>query len=144
MIINTNDGRGLIPIEEGGTGASTAEQALSNLGGMSMGLLWENASPISEFSAQTLTLDLTNYDGIKIVLAAWGGVLIVIDCVKSSNGLTYVAFSRALNVGYTQFVSRAITIYEDKVTFANATRENGSSSNKNLIPVRIYGFKGVQ
>ena len=43
-----------LPVAKGGTGATTAAAALENLGGTSWTKIWENASPTSAFKAQTL------------------------------------------------------------------------------------------
>lgn len=91
----------ITPIEKGGTGATTKEEALSKLGGLPLTggvltgditlvgdptddmhpatkkyadslkgakftLLWENASPASGFSAQTITLSSGDYDFLFI------------------------------------------------------------------------------
>lgn len=61
----------VIPVIKGGTSAKNVEEALANLGGMSMDLLWTNASPTSEFSSQSIVLNnLSKYDMI-LVYARW-------------------------------------------------------------------------
>ena len=41
------------------------------IGATSMELLWENASPTSEFAKQTLLIDWTEYDIIKVIAGGW-------------------------------------------------------------------------
>lgn len=51
------------PITLGGTGANNAPTALDNLGAASKwDLLWENASPKSDFAAQDVTIDGSKYN----------------------------------------------------------------------------------
>ena len=60
-----------LPINQGGTGATTAAAALTKLGAASSWkLLWTNGSPSSSFAAQTLTISgLSNYNLFTIVAA---------------------------------------------------------------------------
>ena len=119
---------GVIPVSKSGTGAVTAEEALANLGGISIVKLWENASPTSAFSNQTINLDMTGYSLIKIQfnLDTNKRALPSFDsptgraCFYESNGYT-----------------RHFAISTDKITFTDASNAGA------IIPCIIYGIKGV-
>lgn len=64
--LGLGDTTGALPVANGGTGATSAASALSNLGGISIKKLWENASPTSSFASQTLSLDIAPYDFLLI------------------------------------------------------------------------------
>ena len=151
MIINTNKGRGLIPISEGGTNADTAEAALENLGGTSKKLLWVNPSPNSSFLAQTLELNLTGYDELDIF------------CLMISNGQQRNFHTKVLKGGTGQLTAPMVTsasngivlrvrpitsVNDSGITFSGGyVGEAGkaeASNNYLCVPFKIYGIKGVQ
>lgn len=119
---------------------------------LSMELLWENASPTSEFAGQTITVNLSNYNRIGI------------DWLASNNleyGASYREYTIAnpteadisgatLATEVTYVFSRRAYIYSDRIQFNDCYRNpsyNGFGKNElknNLyIPYRIYGVKGV-
>lgn len=71
---NAADLYGTLPITSGGTGASSAATALTNLGAFSKPVkLWENGNKDGNFNAQTLSLTTTkDYDFIVIVYKSCG------------------------------------------------------------------------
>ena len=56
-----------LPVTKGGTGKTTAAEALKALGGISWTKLWENANTTSAFPNQKISLDLSDYDYVAIV-----------------------------------------------------------------------------
>jgi hypothetical protein len=100
------------------------------IGGITMELLWENASPTSEFAAsQTISLDLAQYDLVKIHFNL------------DSNQRAVNSFDTPLNracmyeiLGYT----RHFTVTDTGVSFSACT-DVGTA-----IPLAIYGIRGVQ
>lgn len=58
---------GIIPVPKGGTGAKNPSEALKNLGGVEMALIWENASPTNAFPLQTLNIDISKYNYIGMI-----------------------------------------------------------------------------
>ena len=56
-----------LPIAKGGTGATTPAAALAALGGVSMEKVWSNASPTSTFKPQKVTITDDGYDAIDMV-----------------------------------------------------------------------------
>lgn len=134
----------VIPVSKSGTGAKTAEEALANLGGISKKLLWQNASPTSEFAAQTISIDLSDYDGI-LFLTLWQ---------KSLSGgfnsqYVPVGESSTLHVPYYFNVSRSVSVTPTGITFGvgQLTQTYGTlAANRNdmAIPYICFGIKGVQ
>lgn len=115
---------------------------------LSMTLLWENASPTSEFPAQTIALDLSKYDAVQVEFAeSWqtmsprinvgkhGGVDQIGDIYRDVDSYFYVAH-RDIRVTTTG-VSFADRLYK----YANGQRYG--VANQGLIPFRIYGIQGV-
>ena len=119
---------GTLPIAQGGTGKTTALEALLALGGIQIKKLWENASPTSAFSNQTINLDMTGYSLIKIQFN--------LDTNKRALPSFDSPTGRACfyeSSGYT----RHFAISTDKITFTDASNAGA------IIPSVIYGIKGV-
>lgn len=109
--------------------------------GQHTNLLWENASPTTSFTAQTISLDLNGYDEYEVEFALGSDVLCY-DAARAS-------------VGKSVFLSMndALSIYRRKVTYssgslefssASAARVSDTASSTNddcLIPTKIYGIK---
>ena len=104
-------------------------------------LLWENASPASEFAAQTVSLDLSEYSEFAVLFLADG-----------ATGGSYVYGVSHVAEGYlTQlqlFVSgknhrRFVTITSSGAVFTGGAYENtygatsGTASNTSIIPNKI-------
>ena len=142
---------GVFP-DEAGNVALTAE----NVGAMSWELLWENASPTSEFAAQVLpgTYTWTGYDMLMIVY-----VYDVTSTARAEYKLAQIVECASGMKSYLQMYSvsggllfaRAVYLNDDgtikmsgaqKRTFASITTV--TDDNKGCVPLRIYGAKGVQ
>lgn len=118
-------------------------------GGMSMELLWENASPESAFPGQTIALDLSKYRSIRVhfyptstgtkneyrqeldvgsrtVLVAWNYIL--------SKGESVIAESRQVSANETSVIF--IDARTKVVTSTSVTETNTA-----VIPFAIYGIK---
>lgn len=110
-----------------------------------MELLWQNASPTSEFGAQTLSFDLSEYKFVFMV------------CFSSIDGggtikKIYIAANGEKNVLHAQdcvFYERSATVNNSGITFTNAIRYptytgwTTTTANKNIVPYKIYGIKGI-
>lgn len=149
-----------LPITEGGTGATTAEEALMNLGALKTTLLWENASPTFNFSSQTITLLSADYDFL-IILGI--GQFENADDYKGSKicsivhkdggcfGGVYgiIESGGRVQTPYPQYIAwRQVTPNGKSVKFGNGYRnELGEAPNSNqysseyCIPHKIYGVK---
>ena len=109
-------------------------------------LLWENASPTSEFAGQTIELNLTNYDAIYCDFVATSGNIIQSVIMKKGEGAysRYVS-SNGSNVRWYHrqtIVDIAGITFNDGVYFTQGTSGN-TSINTYLIPYHIYGIKGL-
>lgn len=107
---------------------------------VSMTLLWVNASPTSIFAPQSVALALSAYDYVVIEFclnpsvwnmktSAWYrvGAGDSIVSVPDGNPVTYF---------------RGLTVNTDGVSFANG-QLGQNINNYQMIPLRIYGIKGV-
>lgn len=110
---------------------SALNELYSKVNTYSEDLLWTNSSPTERFYSQTISLDLSEYDEVKI--ASWASVnedessLIVVPMNTTKYiGAYYDSFPT------TRTASRSVT----GVTFGDAT-----AGTALCIPVRIYGIK---
>lgn len=139
-----------LSIANGGTGATTAAAALANLGGVSMKSLWTNASPTSDFAAQTISLNLNGYEYVLVRYLYSTGY-------QSQDQIAIVKVGRDAYLTFTGVAStniylsqRTISVGGDSVTFGEpvyktyASTSNPAANNKYCIPVEIIGIKGVQ
>lgn len=138
-------------MEMGGTGAETKEGAQENLEIVSKTLLWENASPTSEFAEQTLQIDLSEYDEVEIVTrhnqtSANRGMY---KCrVGDSIRIAEITNSMSETV-YLGAVVRNFTVNKDGINVTGTYYRNTNTlpivlGTTFLIPLAIYGIKGVQ
>ena len=149
-------------------GASAAEPNLVNadtLGGfgsdyfasaeemnkkLSMKLLWENASPTSDFAAQTITLDLSQIDFVKIIYKTMTtSVSDYIFEVSVNSSATIINFVNTAYSSVVQVSSRDLTINSNEIIFGDCANKQISSAsaaatlNSRIIPIKIYGVKGA-
>ena len=100
-------------------------------------LLWENASPSSDFAAQTVALDLSVYGFIFVEGRGCG----VWTCRVGGEARLVTNHSGVL------WRTRRFTAYEQGVEFNDAYQgyysQDGAVSNSDCIPLYIYGIKGV-
>lgn len=102
-------------------------------------LLWTNASPTSDFAAQTLTLDLSGYDAVLIETlvsgtANYGSSAII------RKGWSAVMAEKSATTG--SVFGRQATVTASGVQFGTGY-ENATAYAGRMIPQRIYGIKGV-
>lgn len=125
------------------------------LNGLNVELLWENASPDSEFAAQTLVVHGVGNSELYQYLAIetnknvqWFANKVA---VSDSDHYKIIYLSVADSGVY--FDSRKITISainelivdnNDQVYGRDSTHNKYPANNANNIPIKIYGIKGVQ
>jgi len=102
--------------------------------------LWENASPTSSFAAQTLTMDLSAYDGMSILYHNQTD-----GAYYLSTGFIPKETKSVLWYGYQSgnHFHRPFIANDDGVSFESIQYSGGSSSAGFGIPAVIYGIKGV-
>lgn len=99
-------------------------------------LLWTNPSPTTEFTAQTVSLDLTEYAGV-IVEFNHG------DTRQYVSSRVYVKktdnFSNKFGGGFVvdaAYAKNILALNDEGIQF-----DNGSPNNTSCIPYKIYGVK---
>lgn len=117
------------------TGKVASADALKHIA--TVDLLWENASPTSEFAGQAISIDLSAYKIIYITM--FGHV--------NTQNESYTMFFIDKNKGYVfvgwygaQYSERSVTITNSGVYFGGG-KTGGAVNNNYLIPYRIYGVK---
>lgn len=138
------------PPEDGTWWLDTSEEAELAMYGMKMELLWENASPTNGFDAQTISLDLSSYQGVLVTCVANNGSSYC-DIGRSATLVSGVIWSA--DYSGMDLECRWFNTSQTGVTFsksfvaefaANYTRRNtGDFLTKRAVPRRIYGIKGV-
>ena len=109
--------------------------------GVRMTKLWENASPTSNFAAQTITLDLSGYDGVLIRVTGGYGWQVYSEFYLATGADGYMS-APFVWMGY-----RNVTVTESGVAFDGGQRQSsyGSTSWSDnggaAIPVTIWGIK---
>ena len=128
---------------------STLDNALQALFSMAhKEILWENASPTSSFAAQTIDLNLGEYDAIEIEAGKMTTSLVVnsFKISKSDNydvlNLQFLYGANSKIYGYYRPVE--VRISENKLIF-NAgyitSDSQDAQNNISCIPLRVFGMK---
>ena len=133
-------------VEYGGTGATDAATARENLeitpeniGAMNMELLWENASPESKFSSQTISNINFNNNNWYAITASLG--------INHATFFGKIGEQLLMNMGsgyYNKIGQREIFPKSDNsVYFGNGYYGSTTKDDTVCIPQKIYGIKGV-
>lgn len=111
-------------------------------------LLWTNASPNSEFAAQTVAINLSDYGGILLETGSLQGGINVDKAfcyVRKASDYQALGSVRAGHDGSWGYVrgmsygSRDVTVTDSGLTFKAGYSDNGNLSNARVIPTRIWG-----
>lgn len=111
----------------------------SNSGGIPPKLLWTNPSPTSAFAAQTISLDLSNFDGVIIE-----GNSYTSSADKGFREYIKIGETKCggrLNLSNTAGGSRPFTVTNTGVSVGNSMADEGLNNNMS-IPTKIYGVTG--
>lgn len=113
-----------------------------NAGLIHKNLLWTNPSPASAFSAQTVNLDLSEYDMLEVILLPHSNASIYYTTLLDK-GVRSALFG--IYVG--KFVLRNLTAgyTDDGISFGGGIRcdtyGNETTDNNCAVPYKIYGIK---
>ena len=145
-----------LSIANGGTGATTAAAARTNLGlsgAQVKTLLWTNASPTSGFEAQTVSLALSGYDEVEIEYCYGSNYTQTGETGVFKKGYTqqYMTCHGDIKTNNTGFYlsQRLVTVTASGITFGKGMYKNvsaaakGAEGNTYCVPLKIYGIKGV-
>lgn len=155
-ILGLGNTSGALPVANGGTGMTTAEEGLLALGGNKFVKLWENASPSSEFSAQTINLTLTGYTHIAVQTITsnaekangnYQPLILIPNLVGTSGAISSCGCDGSdamwIHTRFTEITSTGVKFSDGHmVGLSNAINKYFNRKDR-AIPVIIYGIKGV-
>lgn len=108
--------------------------------GMPMKLLWENENPTETFPAQTISLSLSSYDLICIVIN--NSIKTIFPPLFLSKNERGIAVQPTVQNVYRAFTfNENGVVVEDAMIINSYGNENGTKSGINCIPIKIYGIK---
>lgn len=138
------------PVEGSGkiiTSGGVAEALANFTGGVEMVKLWENASPSSDFAAQTINVNYTGYDfifctGLGVNIDTWYTASSYVPVVRNNAGIIFDITAD----GWAH--TRRFTLVNNGISFTTGWQgQMGGDKypdwNNRAIPVAIYGIKGV-
>lgn len=107
-------------------------------------LLWQNASPKSEFPAQTINLDLSEYDEVEIEIFSSTSTSAVVF-QKVTKGKQAVLVSQTYSYRYRMCEATETGIeFNSGGVFGTDWKQLSSGGDLYTIPYKIYGIKGAQ
>ena len=110
-------------------------------------LLWTNASPSSDFATQTISIDLSNYKQIEVIMRVRSNNLTttsnIIDVNAGEKGENICMFSGKVANRIYIITSDKQGIFFDYACVANTYGSDGPD-NAWCIPYKIYGIKNIQ
>lgn len=113
-------------------------------------LLWENASPTSNFAAQTIQFDYTRFTHLLVIVKnrTDQGACVSVICRVTDGGVSFSKNTLMTSETKAYFQFRVGYIVGNGIQFENAlecdtSAPKGYTSNAVLIPLAVYGIKGV-
>lgn len=132
---------GKVYLTKSGGGGASAEMWAELDGKLEMELLWENASPTSNFAAQTVSLDLSGCDAVLVEYRLMTSTVFVVSAFVKIGTSVFANATSATSGTHFQRVTEAKT---NGVVFDGAYNASNSAANNSvMIPQTIYGIKGV-
>ena len=129
------------------TSAAAARANLGLTGAETKTLLWTNASPLSDFSAQTVLNNppgqLSGYRGVEIVYNEsprenqWRGY------IKASVDMDTTGVLYGMRGNTTAMRARMVTVSENGITFDGCASRGIGYEDWGCVPYKIYGIKEV-
>lgn len=115
-------------------------------------LLWENASPTSKFSPQTITLDLSEYSSIlmnyRVSVNLDSGVNVRTSSILLVGEKSFVSetwcrgeYNRHFDVYEDRIVANAGLVFPNKGANNNSTWSDDGTRDTCIIPLKIWGIK---
>lgn len=105
-------------------------------------LLWTNPSPAAAFAAQTISLDLSEYDEVEIVCRPYATQATYFATRGIVNGDSVIysqtGYGNPVRIYGTQ---RAFTATSTGITFSGGLDFAAAADNNYCIPYKIYGIK---
>ena len=107
-------------------------------------LLWENASPTSAFAAQTVSLDLSDYDAIMLEYQDYGSG----KC--SPIATLFVGMAYRIHMTISHMMERDVTINSNGVVFGDNIYAESypqapfKTNNGYIIPHTIWGIQHIK
>lgn len=111
---------------------------------LQMDLLWTNASPSSEFAAQMITLDLSNYDIVFIIGFMGNDIFCQLPLFVSVGSNSRFEYTNGVMRSRRVFTNNNYVQFEDSTTQSTFGSQVTTVVNTACIPYRIYGIKGVK
>lgn len=109
--------------------------------GISMELLWENASPTSEFAARIISLDLNPYKIVLIESILKPGSTQIINNLVSKDDSLQTVLGGFTEGNYYRLAQASNTGIQFGNGYKYITSESANAAS--CVPLKIYGIKGV-
>lgn len=123
----------VVPIANGGTGKTTAAEALTALGGISRKLLWTNSAPTSAMTGTTIAIsNMSSYQEFEVYF-----MLSTSTQYMESRNYLYNQQGRVVMHNGTSPYTRDVKPVSTGLTITTGT------SSSYVIPYKVYGIKGV-
>lgn len=104
-------------------------------------LLWANEDPTASFTGQTISLNLSQYNIIKIVVrATTDDTINGAVCEIAVDGARYTLLVQNVTTGTRYSYNRGATADNSGVVFTGGYR-GATSGNGYCIPIAIYGVR---
>lgn len=108
-------------------------------------LLWTNLNPSASFAPQTISLDLSGYDEVRVDMQQWGNdpYAYIIPIGKE---VTAIKLSEVLSSASVYIQARKVSVASNGVTFGSGgyryiDLSSFTTDNSRVIPYKIYGIK---